>query len=468
MDAEDQLIFEGYSIDRSRWILRWRDEAIALSRKTFDVLLYLIDHRDRVVGMPYSAQWLPIIVLSAMFFGVLAHSEGAPPEPDLAALVAQASYPLSFTNGRLSGAGQAHLLHELASAQFVLLGESHYDHDTPLFAQALYRDLNGKLGFHHLVVEQDPIAIEDALKAGARGNASAIAEIAKRDPYLFGFASDQDLQLLADVGRLDQGPDTIWGLEQAQGTTRYLKELIDLAGTPALRAECARLLDDARKIEMDRGPHGDYLSEPDAYAQMQTLRTHFTPAAGSRAEKLLDGLVISAEIYSYYRRAEAGEYVGFFNNTVRESLFKREFVADYTHAVAHGEALPKAMFKFGDVHMFHGLDPVMAFPIGNFAHEFAISHGLNAYGIDILPLGAYAQWSDLPAWLLPLLPASAPNREVLIDLRALRPYQRLFRAKVADKDQWEFRAFINGYDALLLLPNSRKADMTLTGFANPF
>jgi hypothetical protein len=126
------------------------------------------------------------------------------------------------------------------------------------------------------------------------------------------------------------------------------------------------------------------------------------------------------------------------------------------------------MFKFGDVHMFHGLDPVMAFPIGNLAHEFAIINGMDAYSIDVLPLGAYAKWSDLPAWLLPLLPASAPKSEVMIDLRALRPYQKLFRAKVAEKDQWEFRAFINGYDAVVLLPDSRKADMKLTGFPNPF
>ena len=30
------------------------------------------------------------------------------------------------------------------------------------------------------------------------------------------------------------------------------------------------------------------------------------------------------------------------------------------------------------------------------------------------------------------------------------------------------RTYINGYDAIVLLPESRKADMTLTGFPNPF
>lgn len=394
-------------------------------------------------------------------------AEAAP--PDTQRLLTNATYAFSFADGRLSGEGRAHLMQQVAGAQFVLLGESHYDHDTPLFAAALYRELNSELGFHHLVVEQDSVGIEDSLAAGTRGDAAAIAKIARGDAYLLGFSSDQDLQLLADVGRLEKNADPIWGLEQTQGTTRYLRELAALAPSSGLRAECENLLAAAAKIEAHRGPHGNYLSDdPAAYAQMQALRDKFKPLRGSREEELLDGLVTSAEIYSYYRRAEAGEYVGLFNNTVRESLFKRQFLLDYRRSVSLGDALPKAMFKFGDIHMFHGLDPVMAFPIGNLAHEFAIINGLDAYSIDVLPLGAYAKWSDLPAWLLPLLPASAPKSEVMIDLRALRPYQKLFRAKVAEKDQWEFRAFVNGYDAVVLLPGSRKADMKLTGFPNPF
>jgi DNA-binding winged helix-turn-helix (wHTH) protein/tetratricopeptide (TPR) repeat protein len=41
--------FEEYEIDRARWQLTWRDEPIQLTRKTFDLLLYLVDHADRVV-----------------------------------------------------------------------------------------------------------------------------------------------------------------------------------------------------------------------------------------------------------------------------------------------------------------------------------------------------------------------------------------------------------------------------------
>jgi len=44
------LKFEDYEIDRARWQLSWRDEPVPLTRKTFDLLMYLVDHADRVVG----------------------------------------------------------------------------------------------------------------------------------------------------------------------------------------------------------------------------------------------------------------------------------------------------------------------------------------------------------------------------------------------------------------------------------
>ncbi len=42
--------FEEYEIDRARWQLSWHGEPLPLNRKTFDLLLYLVDRRDRVVS----------------------------------------------------------------------------------------------------------------------------------------------------------------------------------------------------------------------------------------------------------------------------------------------------------------------------------------------------------------------------------------------------------------------------------
>jgi DNA-binding winged helix-turn-helix (wHTH) protein/tetratricopeptide (TPR) repeat protein len=48
--ANGLIRFEEYEIDRARWQLSWRAEPLPLNRKTFDLLLYLVDHADHVVG----------------------------------------------------------------------------------------------------------------------------------------------------------------------------------------------------------------------------------------------------------------------------------------------------------------------------------------------------------------------------------------------------------------------------------
>jgi DNA-binding winged helix-turn-helix (wHTH) protein len=42
--------FQDYVVDRLCWELHWRGVPLKLSRKGFDMLLYLVDHRDRVVS----------------------------------------------------------------------------------------------------------------------------------------------------------------------------------------------------------------------------------------------------------------------------------------------------------------------------------------------------------------------------------------------------------------------------------
>ena len=50
LKTQGNVNFEGYSLDRAHWQLRWGDEPVVLARKTFDLLLYLIDRHDEVVS----------------------------------------------------------------------------------------------------------------------------------------------------------------------------------------------------------------------------------------------------------------------------------------------------------------------------------------------------------------------------------------------------------------------------------
>ena len=383
--------------------------------------------------------------------------------PVPAELVARNSYAFSYDRTSLAGDGAAFLREQTARSQFVLLGEDHLDHAIPIFAGALFHMLHEAHGFRHLVVEQDPVAIEEALNPAVRGKADAIAALARRWPGLFEFDSDEDITLLADVGALVPGPDAIWGVEQATGATRYLDELVAAAPDEAARERARALLIAARAA--DPGPQYsvNWLIAPGTPADLAGLTSAYGVRPGTRASRLLESLAQSSEIFGYYRRAEEGEFVGLYNNTVREEVLKANFLERY-RAAANGGRQPKAMFKFGANHLYHGKNPTQAFPIGNLAHEMAVAQGSSAYGLYVIMLGeGYRSYQDYPAWMRTLLPVTPPREPTLIDLKALRPYQRLFRDLVEPADLWEQRALLHGYDAIVILPGSRPGERKLGG-----
>lgn len=387
-------------------------------------------------------------------------------EPDTAKLLADNSHVFSIDAGELRGPGAELIRGATADAEFVLSGEDHFDTLTPRFHSALYRLVNRAHGIDRVVVELDPLAIEGMDWKPGADDLQKIAGLAKRYPLLIGFSSDPDLQFLADV-RAVSGRESLWGIEQAQSPERYLEELGRLAPTADTRAETAALLSEARAVR-SREDFGPYLAKAvPTLARLEALKKSFAAKPGSRADTLLTGLAKSIEIYSYYTRAEAGEPVGLYNNTVREAWMKKNFLAHYTAETARRGKPAKSMFRFGANHMYHGKNPTQAFPIGNLAHELAIVNGQSAYGLYIVGFGGYTKWGETPGWMKPVLPAVEPAQPVLIDLRALRPVARYYALQVAEGDRWQLRDLIQGFDALVLLPGSSKATWALTGLPQP-
>lgn len=141
-----------------------------------------------------------------------------------AALVEANTRPIAFDDG-LSGPGADFLRDQTQKAQFVLLGEGHNDRDTPLFARALFDSLRDWRAFDTLVVEIDPVAVDTLKLPANRGKPEAAADLARRYPNHIGFASDQDLELMAYAA----GVADLWGVEQVQGAQPLLEELVPLA-----------------------------------------------------------------------------------------------------------------------------------------------------------------------------------------------------------------------------------------------
>lgn len=380
-------------------------------------------------------------------------------------LVAAHSRPFALANDTLAGPGADFLRRQAAESQFVLIGESHEERDVPVFAAGLFRMLRSAYDFRYLAVEQDPIGTELIAGPPYRGDVRAIAGLSKRYPTLFGFSSDEDLALLALAtahGRPDR--PTVWGLEQAQGAVVYLEELRRLAATDAARRLVDAQIAAARAAQPTRISPAWYLELDGTAPKLLELRRALGPTPGSRADSLLASLLTSAEIYAYYHRRERGEPVGLYNNTVREALMKANFMARYRRA-SRGGALPKVLFKLGQWHLYRGRSPGGAFTLGNFAHEFAIANGLQAYGLAVVPTGGNTSWGQVAAFLKPLLPPAEPDTPVVLDVRVLRPVASSFTRQLAGQgEKDDLLRFIHGYDALVLLPHGRKASYTLTGF----
>ena len=72
---------------------------------------------------------------------VSATAAASEPTPEAGSLVRSATYSIAYADGELTGEGASHLLESLGKVQFVLVGESHFDHDTPILTGALYQAL---------------------------------------------------------------------------------------------------------------------------------------------------------------------------------------------------------------------------------------------------------------------------------------------------------------------------------------
>ncbi|MFL4999111.1 MAG: hypothetical protein ACJ8DY_01850, partial [Xanthobacteraceae bacterium] len=243
-------------------------------------------------------------------------------------------------------------------------------------------------------------------------------------------------------------------------------ELRNIAPTARLRTQIDDLASMAGRLDAEPKYSVNFFLDPNVEQRLSVLNADWQAPAGSRAATLIAALRKSAEIFGYYRRANAGEPVGLYNNTVREEWLKAQFRLCYERS-SHRKSLPKMMFKMGANHLYHGLNATYAFPVGNLAHEFAIMNGMEGFGIMAVTFSPGRGYQGQPEWLKALLPSDPPTRPTLINLRPLRPAGGIIRRQRKVEDVQSFRQVLYGYDALMIFPNAPDADMQLSGLKAP-
>jgi len=407
----------------------------------------------------------------AAFLSLTAPAAGQPQQmaASAAEIVKRATFPLTLDQTALGGPGADILMTGMNGAQFLIVIESHNDHITPVVTGALFKALHERHGFNYVAIEQDPFGMEAASAPSRRGRLRSIAEHVRAYPYSYTFATDEELQLLADAGRISTGSwNPIWGFDQAFGATLPLEELRGLAEPGPARAAVERLLADARLLESrrteagirDQAKNHFMTSDEDGIlTRLAGISEVMKPAPGSRAAELIEGLRSSAEIYSYYDPKPPLDATGtprsLLNNTVREDWMKRRFMRDYRMAEAAEGAMPKVVVKAGYYHTARGLSDHGVFTLGNFLHEFAISNRSKAVSVQVLALREWWPTHDkIEPHYRVLLDPGAMRKTSLVDLRPLRAhYQSGERFGLQGSDLRQFRQLIFGVDFALFIPS---------------
>jgi hypothetical protein len=152
----------------------------------------------------------------------------------------------------------------------------------------------------------------------------------------------------------------------------------------------------------------------------------------------------------------------------RAILLKQNFKRDLQGAANNGRP-GKVIVKFGDWHLYKGMNPLRDRNLGNFISEMADGEGSSSLHIAILGakgthrlLGKYGQPSTTQPfvldedseyhWIEPMIANELSNEWTLYDLRKLRSQR--FRSSDADMER-----FIEGYDLLIIVPELTPADL---------
>ena len=371
-------------------------------------------------------------------------------------LLNENTYAISLTGLSLTGPG-ADLIQDLSQGtQFVALGEEHNNVHIPGIATAIFKDLVERHGYQYFMVEQDPVMMEVFSRRPARGDLDAIMTLARTYPMGVTFDSDQELEMLADIGRISTvESDVIWGCDQSSGVTHALDELLQeisderaIAAVQAFRSRSA----EKEAVRDYSKSHFIYDTNVDEYVE---LKMQVNPAAGTRAEWILEALINASQIFDYYENGKQSRLPGYYeNNRFREEHLKDLCLAKYRTA-EKADPLPKAMMKFGTWHLFEGLSPTLMHTIGDFFSNVARFNGQEFLSIHFVSRPENPDESmDQYGFIWPFIRDLKEDEFAVIDLRPFRRYPNRASVEKVEGEEWvvankeSYVRLVYGYDLI--------------------
>lgn len=369
------------------------------------------------------------------------------------------SYPLTVTNGRLSGSGMDFLMKASADAQFFALAEQHNAKEIPEITLMLFKSLHEKYGFNYLALEQDPVMSQMVSAKPVIGKRDYVISLANQYPNAFTFITDQELEMIAQAGSISNGKgNRIWGLDQAFGALHILNRLKEITSNNELRNRLSGLINIVQEYETKRYVNGRRFMSKDVQKpeDLKTLMQIYQPKKGSEAEFLIMQLLTSIRIYDGRQPLS-----GYESSYMREENMKELFMREYRKAQAAGEQMPKVLLKFGHYHIIRGLNWTDVFTLGNFVSEFSKSNNQKSFQMTMWlnnPNG-YSDWMQKDEDFKSIAKVAPIDKWTIIDFRPLRGYANAGRIQDLNP---RIRQAIFGYDAALIIGSGLPGTYHLT------
>jgi hypothetical protein len=306
------------------------------------------------------------------------------PKPDVQAKLLERAlqnvYPMSFDGAKFSGAGWELLKKEGAASEFVLLGEEHGMHETPLLARELFLALR-PAGFDQLAIEISPPIAQDLDRAARDGVLGIKAFIASHPPGPAFYFWKSEAELIAAArGAVSGMRDVLWGLDyEVTGDRRLIERLWQRTGSQknALGSSLTRLdtaSQDAWKTWKEtKDPSVLFTFAGDPQLVRNVRAAWKKPDAD--VVRLLDTLEETLEINKLWTQRK-----GWGSNERRSGFMRLNLVA-HLNAAAKEKRQPKVLVKMGESHVMRGVNWTGNFDVGSLAEEVAAMRGGTSFSL---------------------------------------------------------------------------------------
>lgn len=413
------------------------------------------------------------VFFATVFFAVFCLPTRSPSQTLSDALVA-ARYSLNINSSGFSGTGAQVLTQALDGAQFVAIGEDHLTREVPRFAAAVCDEMAPR-GLGAMALETSPAAAQFVESTfGASDRVARMADLERMFPDSIAFLSDrQENDLAEHCAEAAKGNGFhLWGLDQEfLGSAGWiLQRMLETDPGPQAMAAIHTMQKDQQEKTAQAAHTGDF-------SKLYLLSSTDAQIAAAQAAIFSDGRPLTRQLFAQLAGSHSlyQEHAVDFrsSNARRATLLKQNFLKEYRADKAAHDAPPRILVKFGDTHLYRGLNELHEANLGNFLSELAAVTGSRSLHIMVLGVaGEHAAYSrygqpfqhspfvldedDDYKWLAPAVAArkevGADGPWTLYDLRQLR------FGRVAHLDpSWE--RVVYGYDLLILIPKITPAEL---------